>query len=235
VAVSKPTPYVFDLGLLLASDLNPLSVPTAAAPHTAKENNNDDDDEDIEDASSPTTPASTTEALLAAVARDGAQALINQLLTTCTPTSTTSGVTLALPAPHTRLPREKPVPEAKPLTKWEEFAKRKGIQGKTRDSRKNQVYDNESGEWRKRWGKDGLNKKQETEWLVEVDDAAKQRARAAKLGKRGGKADDLEAASGEINPRSLARAERVERVKRNERRMRKNEWRATEARRVKAL
>lgn len=77
VTVQKPTPYTFDLGLLLACDPNPLLTPT------------------------------TLEADLAATARDGAQALLNQLLSTCPIASTPNGVLLSLPAIETRLPREK--------------------------------------------------------------------------------------------------------------------------------
>jgi regulator of ribosome biosynthesis len=82
VAVQKPTPYTFDLGLLLASDPNPLLL-------TAPEN---------------------LEADLAATARDGAQALLNQLLSTCPIASTPAGVLLSLPSIETRLPREKVSP-----------------------------------------------------------------------------------------------------------------------------
>jgi regulator of ribosome biosynthesis len=77
VTVQKPTPYTFDLGLLLANDPNPFLTPT------------------------------TLEADLAATARDGAQALLNQLLSTCPIASTPNGVLLSLPEIETRLPREK--------------------------------------------------------------------------------------------------------------------------------
>ena len=79
VTVQKPTPYTFDLGLLLASDPNPLIL---------------------------TTP-SNIEQDLADTARDGAQALLNQLLSTCPIASTPNGVLLSLPGIETRLPREK--------------------------------------------------------------------------------------------------------------------------------
>ena len=79
VQVQKPTPYTFDLGLLLANDPNPLVLTTKA--------NLEED--------------------LAATARDGAQALLNQLLSTCPIASTPNGVLLSLPGIETRLPREK--------------------------------------------------------------------------------------------------------------------------------
>jgi hypothetical protein len=77
VTVQKPTPYTFDLGLLLANDPNPLLL------------------------------SSNLEESLYTVARDGAQALLNQLLTTCPIASTDSGVLLSLPPIATALPREK--------------------------------------------------------------------------------------------------------------------------------
>jgi hypothetical protein len=89
VTVQKPTPYTFDLGLLIANDPNPLLTPTP----------------------------STLEADLAATARDGAQALLNQLLGTCPIASTPNGVLLSLPAIETRLPREKVRKKAPPFQK----------------------------------------------------------------------------------------------------------------------
>ncbi|UKZ77443.1 hypothetical protein TrVFT333_005164 [Trichoderma virens FT-333] len=140
VVVEKPTPYTFDLGHLLAEDPNPVALDHAAIDQS-----------------------------LAQIARDGAQSLINQLLTTCPLKSTTDGVLLTLPQPATRLPREKPVPQPKPPTKWERFAAKKGIKAKTREQRRNLAYDEESGEWKRKWGYKGLNKKGEDDWLVEVD------------------------------------------------------------------
>ncbi|KAJ4170415.1 Rhodanese- sulfurtransferase [Fusarium falciforme] len=163
VAVEKPTPYTFDLGHLLAEDPNPVDL----------------DKSDLEQS-------------LAELARDGAQSLINQLLTTCPLSSTPEGVLLSLPAPSTRLPREKPVPEAKPPDK-------------TREQRRNLAYDEESGEWKRKWGYKGLNKKGEDDWLVEVNPEKEMNRKEG------------------TSVRGDGRRERKERVKRNERMMRKNE------------
>ncbi|KAF4928552.1 Regulator of ribosome biosynthesis [Colletotrichum viniferum] len=176
VAVNKPTPYNFDLGLLLANDPNPLELDQSA----------------IEES-------------LAATARDGAQALINQLLTTCPLQSTSDGVLLTLPPPSTDLPREKPVPKAKEPTKWERFAAKRGIKPKTREQRKNLAFDEDTQEWRRKWGYKGLNKKGEDDWVVEVD-AEKEINRPEGTTIRGDK-----------------RRERKEKIKRNERKMRKNQ------------
>lgn len=148
-------------------------------------------------------PDNADEAALAATARDAAQALINQLLTTCPIQSTSEGVHLTLPAPTTALPREKPIPAAKEPTKWERFAAKKGIKDKKRDGKL--VYDEASGEWVPKWGYKGKNKEGENDWLVEVDE---------KKERESGEAHDARADS---------RRERKEKIRRNERKQRANE------------
>lgn len=143
------------------------------------------------------------EETLAANARDAAQALINQLLSTCELKSTTEGVHLVLPQPSTPLPREKSIPADKAPTKWELFAKKKGIDNKKRDTKL--VFDEATGEWVPKWGYKGKNKEADNEWLVEVDE---------KKEKETGEAHDARAES---------RAARKDRIKRNERKQRANE------------
>ena len=70
-----------------------------------------------------------------------------------------------LPAPVTLLPREKPLPKPKPPTKWERFAKAKGISHKKRER---QEWDEDRQEWVNRWGRGGKNKEKEEQWLHEV-------------------------------------------------------------------
>lgn len=184
VTVTKPTPYTFDLGLLLANDPNPLGLPSFAG-----------------------ADRSALEAHLTAIARDGTQVLINQLLTTCPITSTPAGVLLSLPAPQTLLPREKPVPAPKPETKWSAFAKRRGIKPKTREQRRNIQYNNETGEHERKWGFRGANKAGEADAIVEVKfNSEKEKNRKEGTTIRGDK-----------------RREIREKVKRNERRERKNQ------------
>ncbi|TRX97628.1 hypothetical protein FHL15_001383 [Xylaria flabelliformis] len=138
VAVERPTPYTFDLGLLLAHDANPINTSTPA-----------------ETSSMGVDPL---EAQLIATARDGAQGLIT---------------------PSTALPREKPLPQLKAPTKWEQFAAKRGIKPKTREQRrmKSQKFNEATGQWEKTWGfnKDGrIDRKQkgmvQQDWLVEVDE-----------------------------------------------------------------
>lgn len=200
VQVQKPTPYTFDLGLLIANDPNPLVLTTKA--------NLEDD--------------------LAATARDGAQALLNQLLGTCPIASTPNGVLLSLPAIETRLPREKvscitlalpeflsmdmantldakPLPPPKAQTTWQKFAAKKGIKAKTSEEKKNLRYNEETGEWERKWGYKGANKTGENDWIVEVDEK-KERERKDGTERQGN-----------------GRRERKEKIRRNERQQRSNE------------
>ncbi|EUC44551.1 hypothetical protein COCMIDRAFT_6158 [Bipolaris oryzae ATCC 44560] len=151
-------------------------------------------------------PVGADEEALKATARDAAQALINQLLSTCQVKSTSEGVHLVLPAPTTPLPREKPIPSAKEPTKWEKFAAKKGIKKQKRDS--NLVYDETKGEWVPKWGYKGKNKDGENDWLVEVD-------------------EKKERATGEAHDqRADNRQERKERIRRNLRKQKANEIKA---------
>ena len=148
-------------------------------------------------------PAEADEEALATTARDAAQALINQLLSTCEVKSSSEGVHLVLPAPAMALPREKPIPKAKEQTKWERFAAKKGIKDKRRDG--NKVYDEATGDWVPKWGYKGKNKEAENSWLFEVD-------------------EKKEAKTGEAHDaRAESRHNRKERTRRNERKQRANE------------
>ncbi|KAG7007230.1 regulator of ribosome biosynthesis [Physcia stellaris] len=150
-------------------------------------------------------PPSPSEALIASTARDTAQALINQLLTTCPITSSPSaGVLMNLPPCTTPLPREKPLPPPKTETTWEKFAKKKGIKDKSKGEGK-MVYDEAKGEWMPKWGYKGRNKDGEGEWIVEVDE---KKEKALEAGKE---------------VRGEGRRARVEKVRRNERKQRANE------------
>lgn len=89
--MAKPIPLEFDLGELTAFDSNPLDR---------------------------TSYSSDIESCLSSTARDGAQLIINQILTSVSLRSTPDGVLAELPDPITLLPREKPLPKAKEPTKW---------------------------------------------------------------------------------------------------------------------
>ncbi|KAF2717172.1 ribosomal biogenesis regulatory protein [Polychaeton citri CBS 116435] len=166
---AKPQPYTFDLGLLLCNDSNPTPahLPTA-------------DDK---------------EAILAATARDCAQALVNQLLTTCqiNRDNPDQALQIALPQVTTPLPREKPVPKDKEKSKWQRFAEKKGIKPKRRDG--NLKFDDAKGEWAPKYGYKGSRRAEgqaPADWIEEVDMKAEDQARGEKgkgkgKGKRGGR------------------------------------------------
>ncbi|KAI5795704.1 regulator of ribosome synthesis [Geopyxis carbonaria] len=179
VEVTKPIPLEFDLGNLTAFDPNPLDPSLYA-------------------------DAATRDALLLATVRDGAQALVNQVLTVLPIKATADGVFVELPEPVSALPREKPVPKEREMTKWEAFAKKKGIAPKERDGKL--VYDEATGEWVPKWGYKGANKATESQWLVEVDDKKA--------------STDADA---EVDPRKMSRDARKKAVKVNERQQKKNE------------
>lgn len=77
------------------------------------------------------------------------------------------GVIAKLPLPLSRIPREKPLPEKKSLTKWEEYAQKKGINKKKREA---MVYDEMSGEYKPRWGFKRASET-DTPWIVLPDQA----------------------------------------------------------------
>ncbi|KAB1256530.1 Hydroxyacid-oxoacid transhydrogenase; mitochondrial [Camelus dromedarius] len=141
ITVHKELELEFDLGNLLALDRNPPTGLRHAGP--------------------------TQEAELRALARDNTQLLINQLWQL--PTERVEEALVArLPEPTTRLPREKPVPRPRPLTRWQQFARLKGIRPKKKT---NLVWDEVSGQWRRRWGYQRA-RDDTKEWLIEVPGSA---------------------------------------------------------------
>ena len=73
-------------------------------------------------------------------ARDNMQLLTNKLYGLLANAQEKS--VIRLPPPVTQLPREKPLPEARQLTRWEKFAKEKGI---VKHKRSKMVWDEVSG------------------------------------------------------------------------------------------
>jgi regulator of ribosome biosynthesis len=104
------------------------------------------------------------EAYLQSTARDGIQLLLAALFSLQTLPSP-EGPLAQLPPPTTQLPCAKPLPKLKPPTKWERFARAKGISSQRRDKK---IWDNERQAWVPRWGWKGKNRDEETQWLHEV-------------------------------------------------------------------
>lgn len=170
------TPFQFDLGLLASINPNPIS----AAAYNA-----------------------SSSAYLATHARDGVQSLINKIFALPITRDAEYGPLAALPKISTRLPREKSLPKPKPMTKWEKFAKQKGINNTKRDKL---MFDEATQTWVPRWGFKGANKDFEDQWIHEL--------------KNNGNTD--------MDPAKTARKERLTKVKKNEGQRLKNLARATQ-------
>lgn len=97
------------------------------------------------------------ESYLQSAARECVQLVFNQLWALAD-----GGPTIALPAPTTRLPREKPLPKPKPPTRWEKFAAAKGI---AKRKKERMVYDEATGKWAPRFGYQKANDPNR-EWLL---------------------------------------------------------------------
>ncbi|XP_071966046.1 ribosome biogenesis regulatory protein homolog [Antedon mediterranea] len=97
------------------------------------------------------------------LSRENTQLLFNEIWKL--PAQRTEDViTVKLPEPTTRLPREKSIPKPKATTRWEKFAQMKGIQNKKKTRK---VWDEELQKWVPRWGyqsKGDLKR----DWVLEV-------------------------------------------------------------------
>jgi regulator of ribosome biosynthesis len=93
------------------------------------------------------------------------QLLINQIFNL--PVERVEDVIVAkLPKGSTVFPREKPLPKAKPPTKWEQYAKLKGIQKKKKSR---MVFDETTKEWKPSWGyKKTKDKDTTNDWVIEI-------------------------------------------------------------------
>ncbi|KAL6097876.1 rrs1 [Pungitius sinensis] len=137
ISVQKELELEFDIGNLLAIDKNRIES------RDFREQKKED--------------------FLRSLARDNTQLLINEIWKQPTERVEEAIVT-KLPDPVTALPREKPPPKPRAPTKWEEFAKLKGIQKKKKT---NLVWDETAKDWRRRWGYQRA-KDNTKEWLIEV-------------------------------------------------------------------
>lgn len=201
IVVERATPYTYDLAHLSATDPNPLLLSSQLLSKSSFQRNE----------------------YLKSVARDGTQQLLTNLLTSSQTTIVTASdsLTMLLPPCDTAdlTPRWKPLPKPKEPTKWEQFARKKGI-GKyggnlkggaaLEERRKNAVYNEETGEWEKKHGYKGKAMREgQGDWLVELDDKQTKTEAA------------YDAASGK-SIRGEAKREKMERLRRQERKARSN-------------
>lgn len=99
-----------------------------------------------------------------ALTRDNLQLLVNDLWQLPT-TSSDAGPLATLPAPATALPRAKPVPVAREPTRWEKFAKAKGIVKRKKGSHE---YDERRQMWRPRHGAKSAKNDPMANWITEL-------------------------------------------------------------------
>lgn len=95
--------------------------------------------------------------------------LINDLLNLPALDSLESLANKEIPEPTTKLPRSLPLPKSKPLSRWQEFAKKRGIQKHKNGGKK---YDERSEEWMSTHGKKSAKNvhKREDAWIKEWKD-----------------------------------------------------------------
>ncbi|KAK7793653.1 hypothetical protein R5R35_006137 [Gryllus longicercus] len=137
ISVAKPLDLEYDLGTLLAIDTNEM------------------DSDLLRD---------STEEYLKNLARDNTQLLVNHIWELPI-TRKENEIVAKLPPPSFRLPREKPAPKPKPLTKWQQFALEKGIQKKKRPKVQ---WDETLQKWIPWWGYKRTKAEREKSWVIEA-------------------------------------------------------------------
>ncbi|KAI7871048.1 ribosome biogenesis regulatory protein-domain-containing protein [Spinellus fusiger] len=139
ITVEKLIPLEYDLNLLAGFDTNPIDENTLK---------------------------NKKEKYLVELIRDNTQLIVNEIFKL--PVKTTdAGVVAELPSRTTALPREKALPKEKQMTRWEKFAKIKGIQNQKRER---MVWDEDRQEYKARYGYSGGAKDTTEDWLIEVPD-----------------------------------------------------------------
>lgn len=95
-------------------------------------------------------------------ARDNVQLLVNQLFRLPSQPAD-MGRVVRLPFPQTKLPREKKLPEDKPLTKWEKFRERNGLKKQKKDKK---VFDENTQTWKRAYGWSRDKEEDLSDWLI---------------------------------------------------------------------
>ncbi|XP_045497328.1 ribosome biogenesis regulatory protein homolog [Colias croceus] len=139
ITVEKHLDVEFDIGTLVACDTNDLE-------------------------SKPIKSEKDRDAYLQALTRDNTQLLLNKIWELPTE-RIDEAIVVRLPQPTTVLPRAKPVPKPKPLTKWQEFAKAKGI---TKQKKSKLEWDEQLQKWVPLYGFKKSAAEKEKNWLIEV-------------------------------------------------------------------
>jgi len=118
------------------------------------------------------------EEYLTKLARDNTQLLFNSLWTLPTE-KVQEALCIKLPPSTHQLPREKPVPKPKPLTRWEAYAKSKGIDKKSSKAKGGEegkagrlVWDDQVKEWLPKFGYKRAKAELQKNWMMEIKDNA---------------------------------------------------------------
>lgn len=106
------------------------------------------------------------------LARENAQYILNKLYAMDSTETVEGEKVLKLPEPITVLPRAKSVPEPKQPTKWERFAKEKGIKSKSSKTRDKLNWDDATRKWVPRYGYNKVKNDEQKDWLIEIPDQA---------------------------------------------------------------
>lgn len=169
----KHDDLAYDLGLMVAIDSHPLD---------------------------PVSYKADKESALAQAATGATQLLVRRIWEL--PIEKTDlGPVAMLPTRTTRLPRALPPPAPRAMTRWEKFAKEKGIE---KEKRSRLVFDEATGDWKPRWGKDRA-KDGTHDWLIPV----KQAPGKGKPGGKGSAPDPMDIGEDEFSKRDLAKKDRV--------------------------
>eukprot|EP00735_Rhodelphis_limneticus_P011498 TRINITY_DN4600_c0_g1::TRINITY_DN4600_c0_g1_i1::g.23225::m.23225 TRINITY_DN4600_c0_g1::TRINITY_DN4600_c0_g1_i1::g.23225 ORF type:complete len:340 (+),score=107.83,sp/Q869Q2/RRS1_DICDI/46.43/1e-52,RRS1/PF04939.7/9.6e-53,RRS1/PF04939.7/4e+03,GRA6/PF05084.8/0.08,Chloroa_b-bind/PF00504.16/5,Chloroa_b-bind/PF00504.16/2.9 TRINITY_DN4600_c0_g1_i1:33-1022(+) len=104
-----------------------------------------------------------SDAYLRELTRDNLQLLVNKLFR-LESKDIESGRLAMLPPPTFVLPRAKPVPKERPLTRWQKFAQERGIKKHKKES---MVWDEVKKEWRPRFGFKRGNDETD-DWMIEA-------------------------------------------------------------------
>ncbi|XP_020285726.1 ribosome biogenesis regulatory protein homolog [Pseudomyrmex gracilis] len=99
--------------------------------------------------------------------RDNVQLLINKIWELPIE-RVDEAVVATLPKPEYVLPRSRTIPKPKPLTKWQQFAKTKGILLK-KNKKPKVKWDNELKKWVPTYGYKRAKAEEQKDWLVEVN------------------------------------------------------------------
>lgn len=105
-----------------------------------------------------------TDKYLLNLTRDNVQLLLNKIWELPTE-RLDENIVAKLPKPSYDLPRSRKLPVERQPTKWEEFAKKKGIQKRPKDKK---VYDEELGRWVPTYGYLKKQAEKEKDWCLEV-------------------------------------------------------------------